>query len=121
MNCLHLLKCIPSLQPQEEVSRESRLAVELILSFRGTQNVEEPLRGAGVTQRRQVSELYLWLFMLCQWPLHKIHWVDVFSGSCEPKRCVFRNLWLVPCYFLTTLFLSFHFLVLSAEVVGEGT
>lgn len=34
MNCSHLLKCIPSLQPQEKDSRESRLVVELILSFR---------------------------------------------------------------------------------------
>lgn len=44
MNCWHLLKCIPSLQPQEEVSRESRLADELILSLGGMQSIEEPMR-----------------------------------------------------------------------------
>ena len=106
MNCSHLLKCISSLQPQEEVSRESKLVVELILSFRRLQKIE--CEGAGITQRRWVSTVYLWLLMRCLQPWHKIRGVDQLLGFGEPREVCSE-----PCSWFLSNFQPYYFCVFT--------
>lgn len=106
MNCSHLLKCVSSLQPQEEVSRESKLVVELILSFGRLQKIE--CEGAGITQRRWVSTADLWLLMRFLQPGPKTHGVDQLLGFCEPREVCSE-----PCSWFLSDFQLCHFCVFT--------
>ena len=59
--------------------------------------------------------------MMCLWLLHKIHCVDEFLGFCEPGEVCSETFGWFLVVLQPTLFLSFHFLVLSGEIGGEGT